>query len=70
MKVIKMVNQNFNDIHKNFRSRVREFLINCGLCWYGVEKYSGYGVLKDALAVLETTGFIVIKSLLNFYDYR
>ena len=49
MKVIKMVNQNFNDNHKNFRGYEREFSIDCGLCWYGVQKYSGYGVLNDTL---------------------
>ena len=49
MKVIKMVNRNFNDNHKNFRRRAREFSIDYGLCWYGVQKYSGYGVLNDAL---------------------
>ena len=50
MKVIKMVNQNFNDNHKSFKSRARQFLIDCGLCWYGVQKHSGYGVLNEALA--------------------
>ena len=49
MTVIKMVKQNFNDNHKNFRGREREFSIDFGLCWYGVQKYSGYGVLNDAL---------------------
>ena len=49
MKVIKMVNRNFNDNHKNFRRRARDFSIDYGLCWYGVQKYSGYGVLNDAL---------------------
>ena len=44
MKVIKMVNRNFNDNHKNFRSRAREFLIDCKIGWYGVQKYSAYGV--------------------------
>ena len=45
-----MVNQNFNDNHKSFKSRARQFLIDCGLCWYGVQKHSGYGVLNEALA--------------------
>ena len=49
-----MVNRNFNNNHKYFRSRAREFLIDCGLCSYGVHKYSGYGVLNNALAVVET----------------
>ena len=50
MKVITIVNRSFNDNHKNFRGRAREFLIDCGLGWYGVQKYSGYGVvLNDAL---------------------
>ena len=48
-----MVNRNFNDSHKNFRSRTKDLSIDCGLCWYGVQKYSGYGVLNDALEVLE-----------------
>ena len=33
-KVIKIFNRNFSDNHKNFRSRAREFSIDCGLCWY------------------------------------
>ena len=32
MKVTKMVKRNFNDNHKNFRGRAREFSIDCGLC--------------------------------------
>ena len=54
MNVIKMVNQNFIDNLENFKRRAREFLIDYRLCWYGVQKYSGYGVLNNALAVLET----------------
>ena len=34
MKVIKMVNRNFND----GRGRAREFLIDCRFCWYRVKK--------------------------------
>ena len=41
-----MVNINFNDNHKNFRGQAREFLIDCGLSWYGVQKYSGYGIFR------------------------
>ena len=35
-----------------------EFLIDCGLCWYEVHKYSGYGVLSK-LAVLVDEAFSV-----------
>lgn len=54
MKVMKIVNQNLNDNHKNLRSRARELFIDCALCRYGVHKYSGYGVLSNTFAVLET----------------
>ena len=54
MKVMKIVNQNLNDNDKNLRSCARELFIDCGLCQYGVHKYSGYGVLSNTFAVLET----------------
>ena len=47
-----MVNRNFNYNHKNVRTHARDLLIECGLCWYGGHKYSGYGVLNDALSAL------------------
>ena len=47
-----MVHQNFDNNHKSFRSRAREFLIECRLCWYGVHKYRDYGVLNDVFPVL------------------
>ena len=53
LKVIKMVNRNFDGNHKIFRGCAREFSIDCRLCWYGVQKYSDYGVLNHALEVLE-----------------
>ena len=53
LKVIKMVNRNFDGNHKIFRGRARQFSIDCRLCWYGVQKYSDYGVLNHALEVLE-----------------
>ena len=74
MKVIKMVNWNFNDNHKNFRSRAaREFSIECGLCWYEVQKHRGYGLLNDALEVLERFwhGFgilVFLREKFQFYS--
>ena len=61
MKVLKMVNRNFNDNYKTFRSLAKEFLIDCELCWYGVYNESDYGVFDYALTVLE--GFANILGL-------
>ena len=62
MKVIKMVNRNFNNNHKNFRGPAREFSIDCGLSWYGVQKYNGYGVLNG-------TPFGKILSLVWYFGF-
>ena len=35
-----------NDHRKNLIGREREFLIECGLCWYEVQEYSGYSLFR------------------------
>ena len=55
-----MVNRNFNDNYKNFRSRARQFLIDCRLCWYGVQKYSG----------LRPSSFGKILGLIFWFSYE